>query len=69
MNLSTKQNRLTDIENRLVVAKGEEGKVGMDWAFGVSRCQLVHLEWISSEVLVYSTGNYIQSLGIEHDGR
>ena len=28
-----------------------------------------HLEWISNEVLLYSTGNYIQSLGIEPDGR
>ena len=36
---------------------------------GVSRCKLLHLEWISSEVLLYSTGNYIQSLWIEHDGR
>ena len=30
---------------------------------------LLHLEWISNEVLLYSTGNYDQSLGIEHDGR
>ena len=37
--------------------------------FGVGRCKLLHLEWISSEVLMCSTGSYIQSLGIEHDGR
>ena len=41
----------------------------MDWEFGLRRCQLLHLKWISSEVLLYSTKNYIQSLGIEHDGR
>ena len=41
----------------------------MDWEFGVSRCKLSHLEWISNEVLLYSTGNYIHSLGIQHDGR
>ena len=29
---------------------------------------LFQLEWISSEVLLYSTGNSIESLGIEHDG-
>jgi len=29
--------------------------------------QLFHVEWISNEVLLYSTGNSIQSLGIEHD--
>ena len=45
------------------------GGSGMDWEFGVSSCQLLHLEWIDNEVLLYSTGNYIQSLGIEHDGR
>ena len=37
--------------------------------FGVGRCELLHLEWISNEVLLYSTGKYIQSLGKKHDGR
>ena len=64
-----KRNRFTDIENRLVVAKGKGEGSGMDWVFGVSRYKLFHSEWISNEVLLYSTGNYIQSLGIEHDGR
>ena len=41
----------------------------MDGEFGVSRCKLFHLEWISSEVLLYSAGNHIQSLGRDHDGR
>ena len=31
--------------------------------FGVSICILLHLECISSTVLLYSTGNYIQYLG------
>ena len=42
---------------------------GMDWEFEVSKCKLPRLEWISSEVLLCSPGNYIQSLGIDHDGR
>ena len=46
---------------------GEEGS-GMDWEFRVSRCKLLHLEWISNEILIYSTGNYIQSLLFKHDG-
>ena len=25
----------------------------------------MHLEWISNEVLLYSTGDYVQSLGID----
>ena len=41
----------------------------MDWEFGLSRCKLFHLEWISSEVLLYSTGDYIQSPGIDQDGK
>ena len=36
----------------------------MDGEFGVNRCKLLHLEWISIEVLLYSTGNSIQSLEI-----
>ena len=35
--------------------------------FGVSRCKLLHFEWMGNEVLLYSTGNWVQSLGIEHD--
>ena len=42
---------------------------GRDWEFGVSRCKLLHLEWMSNKVLLYSIENYIQSLVMEHDGR
>ena len=53
-------------ENRLVVAKGE----GEGWTeLGVSGCKLLYLEWIGNEVLLYGTGNYIQSPTLEHDGR
>ena len=45
------------------------GRSGMDEEFGVGRYKLLHLEWISNEALLYSTGNYIQSLGIDHDKR
>ena len=36
---------------------------------GVNRCKPLPLELISSEVLLYSTRNSIQSLGIDHDGK
>ena len=52
-----------------MVAKGGGGGSGIDGEFGVSRRKLLHLEWISNEVLLYCTGNHIQSLGIDHDGR
>ena len=62
MNLSTEK-KLLDMENRLVVAKGEAGGrgrwSGMDWEFGVNKCILLPLEWISNEILLNSTGNYI----------
>ena len=69
MNQSTKQKQTHRCRNRLVAAKGEERGSGMDGEFGVRRCKLFHLEWISNEVLLYSTGNYSQSPGIEHDGQ
>ena len=56
------------MENRLVVAKGEGEGRGMDGEFGVSRCKGLYFQWINNEVLLYSTGNYIQPLGIEYDG-
>ena len=60
-----------DLEDRLVVAEGEGeglGGTGRDWEFEVSRCKLLHLEWISNEVLLYSTGNCTSSPVMEHDG-
>ena len=56
-------------ENKYVVAKWGRGGNGMDRVIGVGRCKLLYLEWISKEVLLYSIGNYIQSLGTELDGR
>ena len=38
----------------------------MAWEFGVSRCKLLHIEWINNKVLLYSTGIYIQYPGINH---
>ena len=58
-----------DIENRLIVAKGDGGRSGMDWESGVNRYNLLYLEWISIEFLLYTTGNYVQSLVMERDGR
>ena len=49
--------------------RGGRGGSGMDGEFGVGRCKLRHRDWISREVLPYSTGNSIQSLGIDQDGR
>ena len=68
MNLCTKQKQTdSDMGNRLVVIKG--GGSEMDCEFGVNSCKLLHLEWIDNKILFYSTGNYSQSPGIDHDGK
>ena len=41
----------------------------MDWEFEFSRCRLLHIEWINSKVLLYSTGNYTQYPEINHNGK
>ena len=55
MNLSTAK-KLMDLENRLVVAKGE-GVRRRDWELGVNRCKLLLLERTSNEILLHSTEN------------
>ena len=62
------RNEIHALGEQICGCQGEEGRGrGMDWEFGVSRCKLLPLEWISNEILLYSTGNYIQSLMMEHD--
>ena len=44
--------RLTDIENRLVVTRGEGRREGgKDWEFGINRRKLVYIEWINKVLL------------------
>ena len=44
------------------------GGRGRHWPLEVSRCRRLHLERRSNEILLYSTGNSIWSLAMEHDG-
>ena len=52
-----------------MLAKGEGERSEKDWEFGVSKCKLLHLDWISNEVLLCSTGNYIQPPRLDDDGK
>ena len=58
-----------DIEKRLVFAKGKGAGGGMEWEVGVSRCNLLYMEWINNKVLLYSTENHIQNPMINHNGK
>ena len=59
-----KRNRVIDIDNRFVVSKGK----AID-GVGLEGCKLLYIEWINNEVLLYSTGNYIQYPEINHKGK
>ena len=41
----------------------------MEWEFGFSRSKLLYIEWINNKVLLYSTGNYIQYIVIDQNGK
>ena len=45
------------------------GRGGIDWESGISRLKLFYIERINNTVLLYSTGNYIQYLVINHNGK
>ena len=60
INLSTKKKQTHEHKKQTSGCLAGGGGSGMDWEFGVSRCKLMHLEWISSEILLYSTGNMIE---------
>ena len=59
--------KIMDLENRLVVApRGGRGN-GRDWELGVNGCKLWLLEWISNEILLCSTENYVYILTMQQD--
>ena len=60
-------NRFTDIANRPVVARGYRGRDGLE--SGISRCRPLSIEWINNRILLCSTGNYIQHLVTNHNGK
>ena len=49
---------IIDIENRLVVTKGEESRGGKDWEYGISRCKLScqYIGWTNSRSYCVAQG-------------
>ena len=52
-----------------MVAKGDGERERMEWEVGISKCKFLYIEWINNEVLLYSTGNYMQYPVINHNGK
>ena len=68
MSLSTKQQQTH--REQTCGCQGEAGEgppLGMKWEFGVSRCNVLYIEWINNKVILYSIGNYIQYSVINHN--
>ena len=57
MKLSTEK-KLMDLEETCG-CQGGGGGSRMNWESRGNRCKLLHLEWKSNEILLYSTGNYM----------
>ena len=59
MNLSTEM-KIMDLENRLMVTKGEREGLGWTGSLGLMDAdRLLPLEGIINEILLCSTGNYV----------
>ena len=58
MNLSTAKKQTHGLGEQTCGCQGGGGGSRMDLEFAVRRCKLLYLEWISNEILLYSTGNY-----------
>ena len=51
-----------------MVAKGEKDEGKIVWEFGVSKCKLLHIEWVN-KVILHSTGNCIQYSEMEQNSK
>ena len=62
MNLPTEQKQTHRHGQQTCGCQAGGGWSEMDWEFEVSICKVLHFEWLSNEVLLYSIGNYINYL-------
>ena len=58
----------TYVENRAVIAKGEQIGRRTKEEFGFSRCRLFYIEWINNNIHCIAE-NYIQYPMINHNGK
>ena len=57
--LSTEKKQTHELGEQTYGCQGGGGGSGMGWEFEVNRCKLLYLEWMSNEILLYSTRNCI----------
>ena len=55
-------------EHNVWSLKGKEGRGGINWDFGISKCKLPRVKH-KNKAPLYSTGNYTQHPIINHDGK
>ena len=48
---------------------GEQGRGGMDWEAGISRCELLYTVWMNNKVLLHSKSDSTQYPLTSHDGK
>ena len=65
MNLSMKEKWTLRHRKQICGCLRERGREGKDWEFGISRCKVLFIGWISNKV----TGNYIQYPVINNNGK
>ena len=64
------ENRLTDIENRLVVAWGRWSGGVKDWEFGAGRCKLLHIRWVNNKsYCIAQELHWISCDKLKHNGK
>ena len=61
MNLSTEKKQTHGLGEQTCGSQGGGRGSGIDWEFQVSRCQLLHLQWINNEILMYIAQETISS--------
>ena len=66
MNTSMKQKQTHRHREQICGCQGGGGVGGKDLDLGVSGCKLLYTGWINKKIPLYSIGNYIQYLVINH---
>ena len=69
MILSTKQKQTYRHGEQTCGCQGGGGKKWDEWGVWGWQMRAITIRMISNEVLLYRIGNYIKSLGIDHNGR